>query len=114
MWDKTHTVFGAVVVSLLGLQPVFGYLHHLHYLKFHRRGLISYVHIWWGRILMVLGVINGGLGLQLANEEDGPIIAYSVISGVVFLGYLAYKLCQFFRRGTSDNHKMASDSPAAA
>ncbi|KAL2168287.1 hypothetical protein VTG60DRAFT_206 [Thermothelomyces hinnuleus] len=113
-WNETHTVFGAVVICLLGIQPVFGILHHLHYLRVQRRGLISYVHTWWGRILMVLGVINGGLGLKLTGEEDGPVIAYSVISGVVFLGYLGYKLCRFFRRGMSDAHKKAGEAPAVA
>ncbi|KAL2158046.1 hypothetical protein VTH06DRAFT_4856 [Thermothelomyces fergusii] len=114
LWDETHTVFGAAVVGLLAIQPLLGYLHHLHYLSFQRRGLVSYVHIWWGRILMGLGVVNGGLGLKLAREADGPVIAYSVISGVVFLGYLGYKLCRFFRLGTSHTHKTASDGPAAA
>lgn len=58
------------------------------------------MHIWWGRILMALGVINGGLGLKLAREDNGPIIAYAVIAGVIYSGYLGYKLWRFFYHGT--------------
>ncbi|KAK3300505.1 uncharacterized protein B0H64DRAFT_17036 [Chaetomium fimeti] len=95
LWNEPHLIFGTVVVSLLGIQPIFGILHHLHYVKAHHRGVISYVHIWWGRILMALGVINGGLGLRLAREDNGPIIAYGTIAGVVYCGYLAYKVYRF-------------------
>ncbi len=86
-------------MALLAIQPALGILHHQHYLKTQSRGLISYVHIWWGRILMVLGVVNGGLGLQLAQESNGPIIAYSVVAAVVFLAYAGYKSLAFLRSG---------------
>ena len=64
------------------------------------RGLVSYVHIWWGRILMVLGVVNGGLGLQLAQESNGPVIAYAVIAAVVFVVYAGFKAWSYFWLGT--------------
>ncbi len=50
---------------------------------------------------MVLGVINGGLGLQLAQESNGPVIAYAVIAGVVFVVYAGFKTWSFFCLGTS-------------
>ena len=37
--------------------------------------------------MIILGIINGGLGLQLADASNSLIIAYSVVSAVVFLGY---------------------------
>jgi hypothetical protein len=46
---------------------------------------------------MALGVVNGGLGLKLARESDGYIIAYGVVSGLVFLAYFGFKACSFFR-----------------
>lgn len=85
----------------MGLQPIFGILHHLQYVKVQRRGVVSYVHIWWGRILTALGVINGGLGLRLAREDSGPMIAYGVIAGVVYAGYFGLKAGRFFYYGTS-------------
>jgi hypothetical protein len=99
LFNQAHTICGTVVVCLLAIQPGLGVLHHLHYQKTHRHGLISHAHIWWGRLLMVLGVINGGLGLQLAGASDGPIIAYSVVAGIIFVGYAGFKIRGFSQHG---------------
>ncbi|KAL1841629.1 hypothetical protein VTJ49DRAFT_6806 [Mycothermus thermophilus] len=99
LFDQTHTIYGTVIIAALGLQPFFGYLHHLHYLKHRSRGVISYLHIWYGRVLMALGVVNGALGLRLARESDGFIIAYSVVAGVVFVSYGAFTAFKAWRRG---------------
>jgi hypothetical protein len=82
---------------LLGAQPVLGYLHHRQYLRTRRRAPVSHAHIWWGRLLMVLGVINGGLGLQLAGERGDLVTAYSVVSGFLLVAYAGAKFCDHFR-----------------
>ncbi|KAG5974429.1 hypothetical protein E4U55_008215 [Claviceps digitariae] len=84
-----HTKLGVVVCALMGLQPILGWLHHQHYVKTQSRGLVSYFHIWFGRALMILGIVNGGLGLQAANQSNAFIIAYSVLAGVVAIVYTA-------------------------
>lgn len=100
LFNNTHTLFGTVVVALLAIQPALGYLHHLHYLKNEGRGIVSHGHIWWGRILMVLGAINGGLGLQLSDANDSYIIAYSVVAAVMFLVYAIVKTIISMRKKT--------------
>lgn len=51
---------------------------------------MTYVHIWLGRLLITLGIINGGLGLLLAeNTTRGAYIAYGVISAIIWLAYIA-------------------------
>lgn len=100
LFNNTHTLFGTVVVALLAIQPALGYLHHLHYAKNGSRGIISHGHIWWGRILMVLGAINGGLGLQLSAADDGYIIAYSVVAAIMFLVYAIVKTMVSMRKRT--------------
>ena len=86
---EAHPIIGIVVVALLGLQPVFGWLHHRHFTKHQGRGIISHIHIWYGRALILLGVINGGLGLQLAGDTSGAwVIAYSVVAGIMFITYV--------------------------
>jgi hypothetical protein len=47
---------------------------------------------------MVLGVINGGLGLQLANARNSLIIAYSVIAAILFLLYAIGKTLVSIRK----------------
>ncbi|KAI1485115.1 hypothetical protein F5X96DRAFT_369013 [Biscogniauxia mediterranea] len=86
-----HTNLGTAVVALFGVQPALGYLHHVQYVRSggSRRGAASHAHVWYGRALMVLGVVNGGLGLQLAGTGRGLVVAYAVVAAVVFAAYLA-------------------------
>lgn len=84
---STHTIFGTVIFAFFLIQPSFGLIHHNYYSKYQSRTTISHVHIWFGRIIMILAIINGGLGLQLAANTVGGEIAYGVIAGVVGLLY---------------------------
>jgi hypothetical protein len=45
--------------------------------------------MWYGRILIILGVINGGLGLKLAGNSKKGEIAYGVVAGVMLVIYIA-------------------------
>ncbi|KAI0815900.1 iron reductase domain protein [Xylaria sp. FL0064] len=87
-FTENHTVLGTVVVALFGVQPLGGYIHHLYFVKHQKRGLVSHGHIWYGRILIVLGIVNGGLGLQLAGAKQSLVIAYSVVAAVIFSAYI--------------------------
>lgn len=52
---------------------------------------------------MVLGVVNGGLGLQLALADTSLIIAYSVVAAVMFLLYAIGKVLVSIRRKQAAN-----------
>ncbi|KAL6887043.1 hypothetical protein GGI43DRAFT_426070 [Trichoderma evansii] len=78
---------GTIIVALLAILPIFGWLHHNYSVKNQSRGIISYVYICYGRSLLIVGIVNGGLGLQLAYQSKGLIIAYSVVAGVIVLVY---------------------------
>ncbi|GJN77876.1 DOMON domain-containingprotein [Purpureocillium lilacinum] len=97
-FQNTHTQLGVFIVSLMGLQPIFGFLHHRHYLRNRRRGIISYVHIWYGRSLMILGVVNGGLGLQLAGNPQPFVTVYIAVAAIVAAAYLAVSAFALFRK----------------
>jgi hypothetical protein len=85
-----HPIIGLVVVSSLTLfQPIMGLLQHRFYLKTRSKGIFAYVHRWFGRTMIVLGIINAGLGFQLARGPKGAVIAYSVVAGVMGLFYCA-------------------------
>lgn len=75
------------------LQPLFGILHHKLYKKHGSRTLWSYIHIWLGRVAITLGMVNGGMGLQLADSMHmssmGGIIAYGVIAVIMWLAWVA-------------------------
>jgi hypothetical protein len=91
---QPHVVIGLLVVSTLVLfQPAMGLLQHLHYRKTGGKSIFAFLHRWLGRAMIILGMINGGLGFQLAGigtilAPNKCIIAYSVVAGVVSIVYL--------------------------
>ncbi|KAH7393602.1 hypothetical protein BKA64DRAFT_92005 [Cadophora sp. MPI-SDFR-AT-0126] len=95
--DEAHSIIGLVVVGCLLIQPVTGLTHHLLYKRVGRPNAATYPHIWWGRAVITLGIINGGLGLQLsANTKTGEI-AYGVVAGVMWLIWMAVIVMAFLR-----------------
>ena len=85
----THTIFGTVIVALFIIQPILGLIHHRKYVKTHSSSAFGTVHVWWGRILIVCAIINGGLGLMLSNNSLGGTSAYGVVAGVIGVVYIA-------------------------
>lgn len=83
-----------MIVALLGLQPIFGFLHHLQYRRQGQRGIFSHIHIWYGRATIIIGIVNGGLGLQLSGGSNTYIIVYSVLAGVSALLYVSYSVAK--------------------
>lgn len=81
-------MFGTVIVSLMLVEPFIGIIHHLRFLKTREPGLWTVWHIWYGRVLILLGIINGGLGLKLAGNTTGGKIAYGVVGGISGVGIL--------------------------
>lgn len=51
--------------------------------------MLTIPHIAWGRILITLGIINGGLGLQLKHASMTLDIAYGAVAGVMWLAWMA-------------------------
>jgi Cytochrome domain of cellobiose dehydrogenase len=95
-YDEYHQIIGYITVSCLVLfQPALGLIQHVRFRKVEKRTIFGYVHQWLGRILILLGIVNGGLGLRISGEigsEDVPrwsVIAYGVAAGVVGLLYIA-------------------------
>lgn len=91
--DKYHPIIGIVVFVCLFFQPIFGFLHHSLFKKYASRTFWSYAHIWLGRGVITLGIINGGLGFKLADTmrmgSRSGMIAYSVVAGIVWLVWVA-------------------------
>ncbi|EEP79379.1 predicted protein [Uncinocarpus reesii 1704] len=89
-----HPILGIiVVVCLCLLQPSFGWLQHKHFVRTGGRSPFASLHRWLGRIMIALGIINGGVGLLWAGAGvvSGPLHTglrvYVVLAGMVFLGY---------------------------
>ncbi|GAM89121.1 hypothetical protein ANO11243_071560 [Dothideomycetidae sp. 11243] len=86
--NHAHPIIGLVLLALLFFQPFFGHLHHILYKRRGRRTIVSHLHANTGRALILLGIINGGLGLQLAGATTKSMIAYGVLGGLVGVLYI--------------------------
>ncbi|KAL8673232.1 MAG: hypothetical protein Q9168_002344 [Polycauliona sp. 1 TL-2023] len=93
-----HPILGTIIIALLLLQPALGYVHHRIYVQQKARTAWGVAHVWYGRVLILLAVINGGLGLQLSGNTVKGEIAYGVIAGVMFLLYLAVLGVAYLRK----------------
>lgn len=67
---SAHVVIGLVVVcTIVVFQPIMGILQHLHFKKRGGKSIFAHLHRWIGRGAIVLGMINSGLGFQLAKTN---------------------------------------------
>ena len=82
-----HVVVGLLTTSLLVLlQPALGILQHLYFKKTQKKSVFAYVHRWSGRVLILLGWINSGLGFQLTGLQF--VRTYSLVRNFVIMGVL--------------------------
>ncbi|KAJ6263732.1 hypothetical protein Dda_2302 [Drechslerella dactyloides] len=95
-----HPVIGMIVMGGLFFQPIVGLIHHWLFKVKGKRTILAYIHTYWGRALMILGIINGGLGLQLANNTSGGKVAYAVVAGIMGGTWLASAGVYYARGGS--------------
>lgn len=79
---------------MLPVQAVLGQMHHNTFLKTRARSFWSYGHIWFGRLVIILGIVNGGIGLspELSDAPNGWVIAYVVVVGLIAVLYTSFYL----------------------
>jgi hypothetical protein len=107
VWTNSHVIIGFVIFSVASIQPWLGWIHHVIFkrrlIDFKKgidskkpgRTILTRLHIWIGRTLILLGVVNGGLGMRLAagtpfNTPSATLkaeVAYGVLAGLMFLLY---------------------------
>ncbi|KAI9767457.1 MAG: hypothetical protein M1840_005686 [Geoglossum simile] len=68
-FTTAHQIIGLILMALLVIQSVLGYLHHRAYVRTQRHSVYTLPHIWHGRIVILLGAVNGFLGFRLAGRS---------------------------------------------
>ncbi|KAL2885462.1 integral membrane protein [Ceratocystis lukuohia] len=107
LFDDCHQMIGAVVCAGLTVQPITGWLHHRYFVAHKTRGAISYGHIWYGRLLLGLGIVNGGLGISSANSSTKVVVAYAVLAGIWAVVFAVFSSISDYKK---DRMRMKSDS----
>lgn len=114
MWSDPHTRVGVGILALAFLMPFLGYIHHSIYKRRAAqlkeggprpgRTAPGYLHLWLGRFLIFVGMINGGLGIRLASNSPfagntkTKVIAYGIGAGIMFLLYVIFVIMGEIRR----------------
>lgn len=111
-YQNYHPILGILIFIILFFQPVSGALHYIGFRKHSRRGFASHVHIWMGRTFIILGIINGGLGLYISgNANGGQIMAYGLLSGMVVLVWMMASVFGEIRKHRRDVPKKGKKAP---
>ncbi|KAL7898946.1 hypothetical protein HDV64DRAFT_268812 [Trichoderma sp. TUCIM 5745] len=85
---RAHVVIGFVVVcTIILFQPLLGILQHRYFKRTGGKSKFAYMHRWLGRSAIVTGMINTGLGFQLA-QKNVIIHTSSYVRSYVILGIL--------------------------
>ncbi|KAF3940665.1 hypothetical protein ABW19_dt0207261 [Dactylella cylindrospora] len=100
---ETHPLIGMVVMGGLFFQPILGLIHHWLYRVKGKRTILAYLHTYWGRALVLLGIVNGGLGLELASNSRNGEIAYAVVAGVLGGLWILAAIMYYIRGGFKQN-----------
>ncbi|KAL8718988.1 MAG: hypothetical protein Q9225_003946 [Loekoesia sp. 1 TL-2023] len=87
--DQYHPVIGLVVIGLATIQPILGSIHHRIYRTKRQRTWWAVAHVTLGRLVVTLAIINGGLGLRMAENTRAGEIVYGVVAGVIWLVWMA-------------------------
>lgn len=102
-----HVILGTIIVGLFLLQPLIGLWHHRLQKAGKGNRFLHQGHIWFGRVLIILGLVNGGTGLDLAANSPGGEKVYGSLAGVVGILYIGLLLSWHLTRARS-NTKMGS------
>lgn len=129
MWQDPHIKLGMAILVLAFFQPVLGLVHHAMYKrraaafksgassKQAGRTVPGLAHLWLGRVLIVLAMINGGLGLRLAaqspyeSNKQAKKIAYAVGAAIMSLLYIAFVVAGEKRRASERSTQDRSAIP---
>ncbi|OCT45532.1 integral membrane protein [Cladophialophora carrionii] len=126
VWSDPHPKLGLAILALAFFQPIFGAIHHSIYKKRAQnvdsgkptkppgRTAPGQVHLWLGRGLIALAIINGGLGIRLASfspfQTDATStkvkIAYGVIAATMVSLYLFFVVGFEIRRARSRSEEV--------
>ncbi|KIW32570.1 uncharacterized protein PV07_04100 [Cladophialophora immunda] len=116
--DGYHMVIGYILVAWMGVfQPTLGLLQHIHFRKYGSRSAYGQTHRWLGRAMILLGVVNGGLGFKTAGmigSDDVPtysVVVYSVFAAVVFIVYLVVLFFPRYTNGVEGSQSLPGEKP---
>ncbi|ROV94566.1 hypothetical protein VMCG_08145 [Cytospora schulzeri] len=93
-FNSAHQIIGLIVFIFLLGQFVVGFMHHREFKKTQKPTKLAPIHVWMGRLIIVLGIVNGFLGFPLARSPGYDYVLLGLVLAVtsVILFVLSFKL----------------------
>ncbi|ETS81642.1 hypothetical protein PFICI_06644 [Pestalotiopsis fici W106-1] len=102
-----HQVLGILLFIFVIGQFVLGFMHHRIYKKTQQPTKLAPVHVWMGRVIIPVGVINAFLGFRFAQSPQ-----YNwVLAGLVIFLFPAMALILFTKRCISKRWNQTKAEP---
>ncbi|KAI3332886.1 hypothetical protein F4824DRAFT_474025 [Ustulina deusta] len=82
-FNTPHQIIGILVFVFVIAQLALGYLHHRIYKKTQQPTKMAPIHVWLGRLVILLGIVNGFTGFPLALSPGYDFALLGVVSFVL-------------------------------
>lgn len=83
-FNTAHQIIGLLIFIFLFAQFALGFLHHRKFKQTKETTKLAPIHKWMGRLLLILGGINGFLGFRLAQSNEYNYILAGLVISVTF------------------------------
>ncbi|RYP62397.1 hypothetical protein DL770_009596 [Monosporascus sp. CRB-9-2] len=78
-FNTAHQVIGILVLVVVVVQFALGFMHHRVYKKTQQTTKMAPIHVWLGRLAIVLGVANGFTGFTLAGSPENNYVLMGIV-----------------------------------
>ncbi|EHK16981.1 uncharacterized protein TRIVIDRAFT_161834 [Trichoderma virens Gv29-8] len=86
--NSTHQIIGIMIGLALIIQLGMGSWHHWVFKRTNSPTIFGRIHRYFGHIVILLGIINGGIGLTWSYASRSVVIGYSIAVLIICLVYL--------------------------
>ncbi|KAK5628982.1 hypothetical protein RRF57_004697 [Xylaria bambusicola] len=97
-FNTPHQIIGILVFIFSIGQLVLGFLHHRAYKKTQQPTKMAPVHVWLGRLVILLGIVNGFTGFPLALSPIYDFALLGVVLVVLPIFLLALAAGKIFKK----------------
>lgn len=87
-YNSAHQLIGILVMLAVIVQWGMGYWHHRLYKLTQSPTRYGPIHRYFGQVVLLLGVLNGGIGLTWSSAARPFVIGYAVVVAIVGIGVI--------------------------